>query len=74
MFCTLVFLVHSPDLCLALEHIIHGCQTCTLINLTNCVLVSITSFIDLTMMVGIKLEHLFSSYDRSLEYDLFYHN
>jgi hypothetical protein len=54
MFYTSILLGHSPCLFLALEHIINGYQTCTLIGLTICVLVFVTSSINLTMVVELN--------------------
>jgi hypothetical protein len=51
IFCTLLFLRHSPYLCSTLEQIIHWYQTSILIGITSCDLVFVIGSLDPIMAV-----------------------
>jgi hypothetical protein len=74
MFCTLVFLGHSLDLCSTLEQIIQGSRTCIFLDLTGWVLVPTTNSINLTVVVGTTNTFFFFLYDKFPLNDQFYHN
>jgi hypothetical protein len=52
MFCTLIFLGHSLDLCSTLEYIIQKYWTNILTSLTVCVLVHAINFVNMIMAIG----------------------